>query len=64
MKPWWASKTIWLNSITAAVAALEAGYGALREAYGPEAYLWVSIVVAVVTVWLRVYSTSKPIDRE
>jgi hypothetical protein len=59
-KPWWASATLGFNALTAALAVLEANFGALRAHLGPDAYLMASMLFAAINVAIR-FRTSQPI---
>ena len=57
MKPWHQSKTLWVNSIVAALAALEATTGLLQP-YLPERwYVAVAVGLPIINVVLRVITT-------
>ena len=60
MKPWYTSKTLWLNAIMAAIAVLEANFGMVRDRMEPEHYLLAIAGFAAVNAGLRVI-TSQPI---
>jgi len=52
-KPWWTSKTIWLNTITAAVATLTALQGQAIVGEYPKAAAAVVAVLGVLNIGLR-----------
>lgn len=58
MKPWWQSKTLWVNMIIAALAALEAGTGVLQPFLPANFYAMVAVGLPVVNSILRVLTTS------
>lgn len=65
-KPWWESKTIWLNAAFGVLAVAQATTDALKPFLPPEALGGVLAVVAAANVALRVVtgqpvcSTAKP----
>lgn len=59
-KPWWESKTIWLNAAVAAVAVVEATSEALRPFLPPDAVGGLLAAVAAANVALRILS-GKPV---
>lgn len=58
MKPWYKSKTIWLNLAMGTVGALAETMPAVKELI-PGWYALYAIAVALVNVWLRVISTAE-----
>lgn len=57
MKPWWQSKTLWVNSVAAGLAALEAGTGMLQPFMPANFYAMVAVGLPVVNAVLRVITT-------
>lgn len=57
MKPWWQSKTLWVNAIIAALAALEAGTGILQPFLPANFYALIAVGLPVVNALLRVVTT-------
>lgn len=58
-KPWWQSKTIWVNALTLAVLII--GVLVTQDGVIPESWLkWLAAVSAVVNVVLR-FITEQPI---
>lgn len=57
MKPWWTSRTLILNVLSGVGIALEAFTGQIRESFGPTAYLYFGIALAVANAILRVLTT-------
>lgn len=53
-KPWWHSKTLWLNTIAAALVALEAGTGQLQPHLPVNLYTALAIGLPVLNAMLRV----------
>ncbi len=53
MKPWYKSKTIWVNSVAAGLIALEASTGVLKPLLGDPFYMIMSAVLSVVNAVLR-----------
>lgn len=57
-KPWWQSKTVWMNMAIATVGALAETVPAVRD-YLPQGWYGIYMVaVALVNVWLRTISTA------
>jgi len=54
MKPWWQSKTLWVNAVVAALAALETGTGLLQPFVPANFYVMVAVGLPVVNALLRV----------
>ena len=57
MKPWWQSKTLWVNAVVAALAALEAGTGLLQPFVPANFYALIALCLPVVNAVLRVVTT-------
>jgi len=60
MKPWWKSKTLWLNTILAATTIAEANLGLLQSQFGLSTYLVLLSFAAALNAALR-FVTSQPI---
>lgn len=58
MKRWWKSKTLWFNSIMAALVALEASIGQLSAIIPANWYAIIATVLPVGNAILRVISTT------
>lgn len=56
-KPWWKSKTLWLNAIAAALVALEANTGLLRPLLPVSLYTALAVALPVANALLRVVTT-------
>ena len=57
MKSWWKSKTLWVNTVVAVLATLEAVTGMLQP-YMPEHwYVAVAVGLPVINVVLRIITT-------
>lgn len=56
-KPWWRSKTLWLNAIAAALVALEANSGLLQPLLPVNLYTVLAVALPVVNALLRVVTT-------
>lgn len=56
-KPWWHSKTLWLNAIAAALFALEAGTGVLQPFVPVNVYAALAVGLPVLNAALRVLTT-------
>ena len=52
-KPWWHSRTVWFNTITAILASLELSFGVLQPVLPPQWYAAVVLVVTVGNIILR-----------
>lgn len=57
MKPWWQSKTLWVNAITAALAALEISTGVLQSVLPVNIYAVIAVSLPVVNAILRVVTS-------
>jgi len=57
MKAWYQSKTLWVNAIVAALAALEAGTGVLQPFLPSNFYAIVAVGLPVVNAVLRIVTT-------
>lgn len=59
-KPWWQSKTLWLNAAAAGLIALEAQFSLLQPFLPGNVYAWVATALTVANAALRVI-TAAPI---
>lgn len=59
-KPWWQSRTLWLNAVAAGLVALEASTGLLQPLLPVNLYTAVAVALPVVNAMLRTV-TSKGI---
>lgn len=57
MKAWYQSKTLWVNAVVAALAALEAGTGVLQPFLPANFYAIVAVGLPVVNAVLRIVTT-------
>lgn len=57
-KPWWKSKTLWLNLIAAALIALEAQFTLLQPYLPGNVYAWFAVVLTVSNAVLRVITAA------
>lgn len=57
MKPWWKSKTLWVNIIVAVLASLEATTGLLQPYLPQHWYVVVAVGLPVINVVLRIVTT-------
>jgi len=57
MKPWWKSKTLWVNIIVAVLASLEATTGLLQPYLPEHWYVVVAVGLPVINVVLRIVTT-------
>lgn len=58
MKPWYTSKTIIVNTLVAALVALEAGTGLLQPYLPGNFYTLIAVGLPVVNAILRVITTT------
>lgn len=56
-KPWWASRTLRINALAAALVALEAGTGLLQPLLPVNFYTAVAVGLPVINAVLRVVTT-------
>lgn len=56
-KPWYASRTVWLNAAAAALVALEASTGLLQPYVGDHFYAALAVALPVLNAMLRVITT-------
>lgn len=56
-KPWWKSKTIWVNAIVAALTALEAGTGMLQPHLPINFYTLMAVGLPILNAVLRIITT-------
>lgn len=57
MKPWWQSKTLIVNLVTAGLVALEAGTGMLKPYLPDNFYTMVAVGLPVINAMLRIITT-------
>jgi hypothetical protein len=57
-KPWWKSKTLWLNLIAAALIALEAEFSLLQPLLPGNVYAYFAVVLPVANALLRVITVA------
>lgn len=60
-KPWWQSRTVWFNVLTALLLLLDAfasSLGLLQPLLPPAAWPWVACTVTVINLWLRAITRS------
>lgn len=56
-KPWWHSKTLWLNAIAGALVALEAGTGTLQPLLPVNLYAALAVGLPIINAVLRILTT-------
>jgi len=56
-KPWYKSRTLWFNAIVAALAALEAAFGAFETVLPGNVYAWMLALLTMGNAVLRVLTT-------
>lgn len=61
-KPWWKSKTLWLNALLAAGTVAEANLGILQSVFGPKVYLGIITLAAGLNAILRTI-TNQPVGK-
>lgn len=57
MKPWYTSKTLWVNTLAAVLVALEATTGALKPLLPVDLYTSLAVALPLVNAALRVITT-------
>jgi hypothetical protein len=57
-KPWWRSRTIWLNAIAGLLAFVEVNFHLLQGELSPKAYLIYGGIVAFANVALRLVTNT------
>lgn len=57
-KPWWQSKTVWLNLISALLLALELKFDLLQPLVPGNVYAWMSVAITVANGILRVVTAA------
>jgi hypothetical protein len=57
MKPWYKSKTLWVNIIVAVLATLEASTGLLQPYLPDHWYVAVAVGLPIINVVLRIITT-------
>jgi hypothetical protein len=62
-KKWYQSKTIIFNTIIIGLTALEANFHTVKEVFGINIFLYLSIAVPMVNFYLRMITT-KAIDKD
>lgn len=60
VKPWWQSRTLWLNFIAAMLLALEAKFSLLQPMLPGNVYAWFAVALPMANAALRVI-TAVPI---
>jgi heme A synthase len=58
MKPWWSSRTLWLNAVAVALVALEAQFGVLQPLLPVNLYAAVAVVLPVANAVLRLLTST------
>lgn len=56
-KPWWKSRTLWVNTAAAALVALEANTGLLQPLLPVNLYTAIAIALPVVNAALRIVTS-------
>ena len=59
MKPWYFSKTLWINAIIAGLIALEAVSGTLQPHLPVNVYMVFSVALPIINAVLRVITTQQ-----
>jgi hypothetical protein len=57
MKPWYKSKTLWVNILVAVLATLEASTGLLQPYLPDHWYVAVAVGLPIINVVLRIITT-------
>lgn len=58
MKPWWRSRTLWVNALVAGLVALEVRFELLQPLLPVNVYALVATVLPVINVVLRTVTNS------
>jgi len=58
MKPWYKSKTIWFNTVMAALTVVASSLDMFQSSLSPTTYAAISMFVGVANVALRTISTA------
>ncbi|HAF44679.1 MAG TPA: hypothetical protein DCK83_07005 [Gallionellaceae bacterium] len=58
LKPWYKSRTLWVNLLSAIGIVLEVKYEAIKPLVSPEIYQWLAILIPVANTALRVVTTA------
>ncbi len=56
-KPWWQSRTLWLNASAAALLALESAWGVLQPIVPVNFYVLMAVLLPVANAMLRVLTS-------
>lgn len=56
-KPWWCSKTLWLNALAATFLLAEANVSALQGLVPETLQKWLIFGLPIINVWLRVITS-------
>jgi len=56
-KPWWQSRTLWVNALAAGLVALEAGTGMLQPVLPVNFYTALAVLLPAVNAVLRVVTS-------
>lgn len=59
MKPWYKSKTVWVNAVIAALSSLELSTGILKPYLPTHWYIIVAVFLPMINVALRVITNQK-----
>jgi hypothetical protein len=57
IKPWYLSKTLWINALCAGLIALEAASGLLQPLLPANFYLIMAVALPIINAVLRVITT-------
>ena len=57
LKPWWHSKTVWLNAIVASCLVAETNVASLQGLLPDNTYKIVAFALPIVNIWLRGFAT-------
>lgn len=57
-KPWWKSRTLWVNLASAILVVLEVKYEAIKPLVSPEVYQWLALLIPVANAALRAVTTA------
>lgn len=60
MKPWWKSRTVWLNVAVGVGAVIEVNLGMIKGEFAPHIYLGIMGLVTGINIALR-FATTQPV---
>lgn len=58
VKPWWKSRTLWVNLLSAVGIVLETQFEVIKPLVSPEVYQWLALLIPLANGILRVITDS------